>query len=150
MESMHTRFETRARLPAPPERVWALLEDMTTWRRWTDVFDVAPGAPRPTWREGHRLRVGPTLMGVRLWATVEICEAIAPARLTWRGHLMGIPGQHGFVFEPGGEGSCLMTHWEACGGVGGKLAAWSGAWGLLRARFEQFNQDLISRLEADG
>jgi hypothetical protein len=144
---MHTHFETEIIAPAAPGDVWSLLEDMNTWRLWTDVFDVGEGTPSPTWREGVELRVGPALAGVRLWADVEIVEARRAERLTWRGSLYGVPGEHGFVFEPIADGRCRVIHREACGGFGGRLAVWSGAWKLLQRRFEQFNRDLLARLE---
>jgi hypothetical protein len=144
---MHTTFETELELPVSAAEAWDTLSDMSRWRRWTRVFDVGPETPRPTWRPGVRFRVGPELLGLRLWADVTIVEARAPEVLTWEGSLFGIPGRHGFRFEPVGERRCRMTHWEQCGGLGGYLAVGSGAWCLLQRRFRRFNRDLRIHLE---
>lgn len=102
--------ETRTitNLPAPPERVWAVLTDFAGYERWHPLLRVS-GEASP----GGQIRYSRRLsLKSNRWITVDadIVEVAEPARLAWRQGVRRIfASDESFVLEAAGTGTKL-TH----------------------------------------
>jgi len=103
--------EVSIEVAAPPEKVWALLTDVTQMGRWS------PECVRCTWLDGA---TGPAIgarfkgknkHGLVSWSTTStITKADAPTAIEWQVDKSGM--QWGYRFEPDGEGGTRVTEYR--------------------------------------
>ncbi|WP_280399596.1 SRPBCC domain-containing protein [Nocardia carnea] len=104
-------IDTWIDIAAPPEKVWHILSDFSSYSEWNPFFVDALGQARP----GREL-----ILYTRFSArfdprpfTVIVREADAPHRLHWGGRL-GIAhladGRHGFDLTPLPDGTRMRHH----------------------------------------
>lgn len=99
---------TTIELPAPPERVWAVLTDFTGYERWHPLLRVSGEAnPGGQIRYSRRL----SLKSDR-WITVDadIVEFIAPERLAWRQGVRSVFATDESFELKAVEGGTRLTH----------------------------------------
>jgi len=110
------RIRTEALIPAPPERVWAVLADFDAYADWNPLNIAASGQARLGARVPMTF-LNPARPGtlVRQTVTITTCE---PGRaLAWSGAVpLLFNGRHHFTLTPEGEGTRL-AHGEDLGGL---------------------------------
>lgn len=132
---MH-RIRTEAFVPAPPERVWAVLADFDRYAEWNPLNIRAAGEARP----GAKIRM--TFLnlarpGSTIDQTVTLVACEPGVSLAWGGAVpLLFKGRHHFTLAPEGEGTRLLH--------GEDLA------GLIPATFSkaQIERDFIPAYEA--
>ena len=103
--------EASVDIAAPPERVWALLTDVTNMGRWS------PECYSCTWLDGA---AGPAVgarfkgrnkRGLLRWSTVSTVEvADEPRHFAWEVDRSGM--RWGYRFEPAGDGTRVTEYRE--------------------------------------
>lgn len=118
--------EGEVQLAAPPETVWAVMADLSSWPRWnpdvkTMAFDgrLEPGATF-RWKSGS----------ASLVSTLQVVDA--PRRIGWTGKSMGIHAVHMFHFEPKDGG----------GTVAGSAESFRG---LVPSVFKKYSRNILQR-----
>jgi hypothetical protein len=135
-ERAMTHFSLTVEIPAPPERVWAVLADIERWSEWN-----------PTVTRIQRLDRGPLAVGCRarirqpklLPATWQVSELQPGRSFTWITRSPGIcvTGEHGV--EPTAHGTRVTLSLR-----------FSGVLGPLVARLTRGLNDRYLALEAKG
>lgn len=130
------RFTIGVDIPAPPDRVWAVMADVERWPEWTSSVT-----------EVRRLDRGPLVVGSRarirqprlLPATWEVTELVQGRRFTWvtRSPGVRVTAEHEVV--PAGAGSRATLS-----------VRFAGPLGLLVARVTRRLNQRYLQLEADG
>jgi hypothetical protein len=111
--SLHTEIE----IDAPPERVWAIVSNLSAYPEWNPFITSAAG----TLAKGERLRiriVPPGGMPMTLSPKVLAMEPRGP--LTWRGRLFApglFDGEHTFSVAPVGPAQTRFTQKETFRGI---------------------------------
>lgn len=138
-------IHTERIIPAPPEAVWAVLEDLPSWPRWNPVVGGLSG----------RLALGETLaLTLRLGARrvtlrVEVVTLDPGRRLAWRGGVSGVSwAVHGFEVAPHAQGTRFL-HDERFGGLLPTLA-WPVLRSRLTPRYEATNAGLAAEVASRG
>lgn len=138
------RIDAHAVSPAPPERVWALLADATTWPRWSDFEEAMIEQSGPDDPQGvgcvRRFKFGPTRTRERIVAFDPPCHVAYVL-------LAGLPLRDY-------RGEVLLAPTEA----GGTEINWQSRFGrkvpgtgrLFRKRLGGFIQDLADALGAEA
>jgi len=72
------RFHAARRIAAPPDRVWALLVDLPSWRDWNPTVVSIEGDVTP----GGTVRLVSTVNERRTFA-LRVTELIPPQRMVW-------------------------------------------------------------------
>ena len=138
------RIATEILLPAPPERVWAILTDFAALPEWNPLVMDADGAAAP----GARLRLlvaWPDLSGRRGWVRVKIDEWRTCERLAWTGGPWPIfRGHHWFDLVAEGAGTRLRHGEDMTGLVPWLAQRTLGA--RFRPGYEALNRALAERL----
>ena len=114
-----TDFSIAIEIPAPPDRVWAVLSDVERWPEWT-----------PTVTRIERLDAGPLVVGSRARirqpklspATWRVTEVVAGRSFTWVTQSPGIrvTARHGV--EPMGNGTRAVLSLQFSGLLGPLVA----------------------------
>lgn len=137
-------LRTEALVPAPPERVWAVLTDFESFPDWNPLVLVARGTPelgaRVQLHVPHLASPGKT---VRMAARIIRFE---PGReLAWVGGVPGLfRGEHYWSLSPAAGGTRLQ-HGERFGGIVPRI------WGRrriegFRAAYMALNRALVERV----
>lgn len=71
-------FHAARRIAAPPDRVWALLVDLPSWRAWNPTIASIEGDATP----GGTVRLVSTVNRQRTFA-LRVTELVAPQRMVW-------------------------------------------------------------------
>jgi uncharacterized protein YndB with AHSA1/START domain len=72
------RFHAARRIAAAPDRVWALLVDLPSWRAWNPTIVSIEGDASP----GGTVRLVSTVNPQRTF-TLRVTELVAPKRVVW-------------------------------------------------------------------
>ena len=123
-------------IDAPPERVWAVMVDVTRWPEWT-----------PSVTQIRRLDAGPLAVGARarihqprlLPAVWEVSDFLEGRRFTWVTSSPGVRVSASHVIEPTTDGSRVVLSLHFSGFLGRFIASWTSK---LNSRY--------LALEADG
>ena len=122
----------------PPEQVWQLLIDATSWPQWYR------NARKVVLDRGDRLGPGSsfrwTTFGLRVRSTVTAFEP--HSFLAWDGRALGSSGYHRWLLEPTADGGTRVVTEEVQTGVSARLLGWWMRPGLLRE-----HQHWISQLD---
>ena len=141
---MH-QIRTEAFLPAPPDKVWAILADFDAYAAWNPLNVKASGKASPGARIPMTFR-NPARDGATIdqTVTVTVCE---PGRaLEWVGRVpLLFKGRHVFHLSPAGPGTRL-EHGEDLSG----FIAWTISNKTIDEKFvpayEAVNMALATRL----
>ena len=101
MPARELRLETV--IDAPPERVWAVLADFTTWDQWNPTLLHPNGPPVPGTEVKMKLQLGPVKVPMRQ----QIREVAPPRKLVWRSKQpiqRALDVERHFVIEPVDDG----------------------------------------------
>jgi hypothetical protein len=133
---------TSINLPAPPEKVWAVLTDFAAYPTWNPFITHAEG----DWAVGNTVAI--TAGGMAFKPKVL---AFDPGReLRWKGKLLfnGIfDGEHYFLLTDNGDGTTSLEHGEYFTGL--LVPAFRRKLeGETRAGFGGMNEALVERLVA--
>lgn len=132
---------TEVVLPAPPERVWAVLSDGARFGEWNPFIRAMDGELVP----GGKLRNVMAPAGGREMTFTPTVLAVRPAaELRWLGRLL-VPGlfdgEHYFLLTPTAGGTRLV-HGERFRGI----AFWFVKAESFRGDFERMNAALVARV----
>lgn len=100
-------IRTTETIEAPPERVWAILNDLDSYPEWNPFIVEGSGEFRPG--ERVKLRMQPP-GGKAMGFSPKVLEASPGEELRWSGRLFvpGIfDGEHWFLLSPDGPGTRL-------------------------------------------
>ena len=103
--------EVSVRVAAAPERVWALVADLSRMPEWSPeaaAVEWLDGATGPA--PGARFR-GSNRNGLRRWSTTcTVVVADAPRQIAWRVRSLGMAvSLWRYRLEPDGEGGTVLT-----------------------------------------
>jgi uncharacterized protein YndB with AHSA1/START domain len=110
---------------APPERVWGVLTDLSTWTRWFPFLRdvrVHGGAADP-WRVGARFTMRFAAGPLALPVTVTVEECDAPYKVRWVGGRLGLRGDHAYTIDVRAKGVTRFTSHEEFTGPLSRLVA---------------------------
>ena len=139
---MTTRYHVQRRIDAPPERVWALLTDASSYGAWNKAVMSIEG----TIAAGSTISLVSTANPKRTFR-LRVSEMAAPNRMVWRdGMPLGLfTGERTYAVHPR-EG---VTHFEMTEEYTGILAGlFTKAIPDLTASFELFADSLKAAAEA--
>lgn len=132
---------------APPESVWRLLEDPTTWTAWWPACVEARTADRRLIRDGSVLELAlrPSWLTLRFRPRVE---AATPGRhLIWVGRSAGVTGRHAFYLDRRPDGTLVRQH-ESFHGPGVLVLRLFGQAAATRRMFRESLKGLKRLAEA--
>ncbi len=138
---------TEVHIAAPPDRVWAVLRDITAWGAWNPVIRIHAG----TAAVGSRLKVEMTPPGMQAMRFTPTVREVQDGReLRWLGRV-GLPGifdgEHRFHLEAEGTGTRLR-HSEEFRGLLVPLVMRGRMLAATREMFAVFNAKLKARVES--
>lgn len=143
---MQHEIITRIAIPAPPERVWAVLLDFARYPEWNPFVRSIEGLPT----EGSALKVTIHPPGSKAMTFRPIVLRHDVAReFRWKGKLLfpGLfDGEHYYSLTRAADDSTLFTHGEIFDGLLAPLLRSTLEKGT-RAGFEAMNVALKHRLE---
>jgi uncharacterized protein YndB with AHSA1/START domain len=133
------KYEYTVEIAAPPEHVWAILEDVERWPEWTQSMSKVEILDRPL-ALGSRVKIKqPRLPG----ATMTIFSLEADQSFSWRTKSLGLESEahHDIVSStPGAPGS--RTRVTLRFELGGPAAAIAGFfWGSMIRRYVEMEGD---------
>lgn len=134
-------FETRARIEAPPGRVWRVLADLERWPSWTASIASVEPLDRSA-GEGARYRVRQPKLAPAVWV-VTLWEPGSGFVWESRGLGLRVVGEHWLRPEAGGTELLLRIAFS--GLLAGPVALLFGS--LTRRYMEQEAQGLKRRAE---
>ena len=139
---MTSRYHVERRIDAPPERVWALLTDASTYRDWNRAVVSIDGTIAP----GNTISLV-SIANPKRTFRLRITEMSAPNRLVWRdGMPLGLfTGERTYLVQP----RAGVTHFEMTEVFTGLLAGvFTRAIPDLTESFNLFADSLKSAAEA--
>ena len=97
-----TRFSITTDIPAPPERVWALVADVERWHEWTPTVTSITRMDKGPLAVGSRARIRQPRLPPATW---EVTELVPGRSFTWvtRSPGVRVRAEHGV--EPVGGGT---------------------------------------------
>jgi hypothetical protein len=111
------RIRTSHWIPAPPEKVWAVLADFGRYAEWNPLNVSARGDARPGARVPMRFVDAGGGKGKIIAQTVTVTTCDPPRRLAWVGHIpLLFTGTHFFELSPE-RGGTRLTHGEDLSGL---------------------------------
>jgi uncharacterized protein YndB with AHSA1/START domain len=131
-----TRFGISIEIPAPPERVWAVMADEERWHEWTSTVTSIERMDKGPLVVGSRARIRQPRLPAAVW---EITEVRPGRGFTWMTRSPGVRvvAEHGV--EPAGDGSRATLS-----------IRFSGPLGPLVARLtRRLNEEYLA-IEANG
>jgi hypothetical protein len=114
-----THFSITIDIPAPPERVWAVLADIERWSEWTSTVTRIQRLDRGPLAVGSRARIRQPKLPPSTWQVSEL----QPGRsFTWITRSPGIcvTGEHGV--EPTARGTRVVLSLRFSGVLGPLVA----------------------------
>lgn len=114
-----THFSITVEIPAPPERVWAVLADIERWPEWTPTITRIQRLDRGPLAVGSRARIRQPKLPPATWQVSEL----QPGRsFTWITRSPGVcvTGEHGV--EPTARGTRVMLSLRFSGVLGPLVA----------------------------
>jgi hypothetical protein len=113
---MQHHIATQISIDAPPERVWAVLADISNYPLWNPSTPEAQGEAR---KDAH-LRIKMTQGGRAITFRPVVLKA-SGSELVWRGRLGGVPGLfdgvHRYTLTPTGDEGTLLRNSEDFSGL---------------------------------
>ncbi len=103
------QIEHTVTIPRPPQRVWAVFEDLPAWPKWNPVTPSARWLTEGQWRRGARMAITLRLRNKRMTFRPEVVAVEPNHRVTWVGRGFGVTGRHSFTFEAEGSGTRVTT-----------------------------------------
>jgi uncharacterized protein YndB with AHSA1/START domain len=114
-----THFSIAVDIPAPPERVWAVLADIERWSEWTPTVTRIQRLDRGPLAVGSRVRIRQPKLPPATWQV----SALQPGRsFTWITRSPGVcvMGEH--EVEPAARGARVMLSLRFSGVLGPLVA----------------------------
>jgi hypothetical protein len=141
------RVQTSITITAPPDWVWRVLVDFSSWTAWNVLMDSISGEARL----GSVVRYRPNIEGARRRGyTAQIVRCEAYREFVWLGAPFQLSalgwGEHWFRLEASAEGT-LFQHGECFGGLL-SYALPKAFFVRIAAEYEVFNLALKVRAEA--
>jgi len=103
------RIQHSVTVPRPPERVWAVFQDLPGWPKWNPATPSATWLTEGQWRRGARMQLTLRLKGRRMTVRSEVVTIEPNRRVTWVGRRLGVVERHSFTFEADGDGTRVTT-----------------------------------------
>jgi uncharacterized protein YndB with AHSA1/START domain len=103
-------IEASRELPAPPEAVWAMVADPSTWATWFTIHERWLEEPPATLAAGAQLTAKIMMLGMANKIEWTVDSVAPPNRLSLSGTGMaGVKCSFAFTLEPSGERAALFT-----------------------------------------
>jgi uncharacterized membrane protein len=100
------RYEVQREIEAPPEKVWAVMDDVETWPQWTKSIVSIERLDDAPFGMGSRVRIRQPKLPSAIWRV----SAYEPNRyFAWTTKGTGITGVAGHRIEPLGPGRSRVT-----------------------------------------
>ena len=109
------RIHHTVTVPRPPERVWAVFEQLPAWPKWNPATPRARWLTEGQWRRGARAELTLRFKNKRITYQPEVVAITPNSSVTWVTHRFGLTGRHRFTFEPDGH-STRVTLTETLSG----------------------------------
>ena len=114
---MKMKFSSSVEIDAPPEKVWALVNDLEEWPQWIPSIKRIEKLSEGALGEGSQVRVtAKSIITVKLLMTIT--EFVPGQRAVMQGKVMGTKMTRYYTFEPVNQ----RTRLTAGGEVSGLLA----------------------------
>jgi len=117
VERLKMRFCSSVEIDAPPEKVFALVDNLEDWPQWIPSIKKIENVSGGPLREGSRIRVT-AKSGITVKLLMTITEFVPGERGVMQGSVLGTRMTRYYTFERVGEGTRLT----AGGDVSGPLA----------------------------
>lgn len=139
---MSTAFATQRTINAPPEKIWALLTDASSYRDWNPTIVSLDG----TIAAGETIKLISTLNPKRTFS-LKVTELQPPSRMVWAdGMPLGLfRGERTYTLTPQADASTSFAMREAYSGPLAPLI--TRAIPDMTASFEQFADGLKAAAE---
>ncbi|GGK39386.1 hypothetical protein GCM10010124_35140 [Pilimelia terevasa] len=99
-------YETRVRIEAPPERIWAVLADVAAWPRWTASMREVTPLSGAALAAGARVRIRQPRLPAAEWEVTRW----APGRgFTWVSRNPGLTVTADHLLDPAPDGATTLT-----------------------------------------
>jgi len=139
-------ISAEVQIAAPPERVWAVLTDLSSYRQWHPVFVAVNGELAA----GSKLTITTThpTTGRTMNATVTVRTVEPGSELRWVSKMAGLPiSDRRFLLSSSGGGTLLVQAgtYRGLGGSRGRGTAKSV--GRIQDAFAAINQAIKERAE---
>lgn len=103
------RIQHTITIPRPPERVWAVFEDLPAWPKWNPATLGARWLSEGLWRCGARMEITLRLKNKRTTFRPEVVTVAPGRRVTWVVRGFGVTRRNTFTFEVEGGGTRVTT-----------------------------------------
>jgi len=137
------RFSANAVINAPPEKVFALVDDLEEWHRWIPSIKKIEKITEGTLKEGSQIRVTAT-SGITIKLLMTNTEFVPGQRGVMQGNVFGTRMTRFYTFERIDEGTRLT----AGGDVSGPLAF------LIRRGGQRLSEEIVQaakkKIESSG
>ena len=137
-------FETSMMIPAPAERIWAVLMDVKHWPDWTrSVTRIEPLDDRPM-RLDSRVRIIQPKLRPAVWRITEYVEG---TKFVWVSKSPGVTVTGGHYIAPTRDGAIVTLTLDMTGILSGIVAGLAG--NLTRA-YQSYEINGLKRRCAEG
>jgi len=111
---MKMNFSSSIEIDAPPEKVWALVNDLEEWPQWIPSIKKIEKLSEGPLGAGSQIRVtAKSIITVKLLMTIT--EFVPPQHAVMRGKVMGTEMTRHYTFEPVNQGTRLTAGGEVSG-----------------------------------
>ena len=135
-------FETTVDIDAPPEKVWAVLEDVERWPEWTASMTKVERLDSGEFGMGSKVRIKQPAFPPAVW---EVSRFAAGASFAWTAKSPGVTTVGDHRVTPTATGSKVTLSITQAGSVGWLIGTLMGS--RTRRYMEQEAQGLKRRVE---
>ena len=139
------KIEHRLGIPAPPDVIWAVIFDISTWSEWNPLYPKAEGVVRI----GSQLTLEPNLAGAPAVIRPTVVDWVPREQILWRLSLYGglVRTLRYLEIEQLAETGCIFSNGEVFEGALGRMQARRHR-GAIKAGFTAMGEAVKARVEA--
>jgi hypothetical protein len=147
--AMPIHISAEVQIAAPPERVWAVLADLSSYRQWHPVFVSVNGELAA----GSKLTITTThpTTGRTMNAKVTVQTVEPDTELRWASKMAGLPiSDRRFLLSPSSGGTLLVQAgtYRGLGGSRGRSRSTAKSIGRIQDAYAAINQAIKQQAES--